>query len=193
MFKIIKNSLLIFFIYFFSIISFDCKTNLFASSQKDLEEFFSNLDTVSVDIVRQKYVNKLSRTFNSYSSAKIEKDKGLYWRERNNIFISTKEKYCYNGKETKFKDLPHFSDIKKMIDSCIKGDTSALKKIFDIEYKDDIILKPNISEIKKHISEIKINLDKNTIKYIELNYTNKNRMKFLFKPAKEPLNYEIKC
>lgn len=178
-----------------------------SSDYKLFKSFIDNLSVVNLNFEQSKKIPNIKKEFKSSGKLKFIKNKGLIWKEEtpNNLsFIATKE--CYLIKErNKIKNndnlnnLPHFDNIKNLIDKILNNDLRELKKTFDVDYNElnknswNLTLTPKISRIKKYIKTLKILGTTNEILNIEVHYVNKTVINFNFSKAKVFLDDEIKC
>ena len=177
------------------------------SDYKLFKSFIDSLSVANLNFEQSKKIPNIKKEFKSSGKLKFIKNKGLIWKEEtpNNFsFIATKECYLIKeGDEIKNNDnlnnLPHFDDIKNLIDKILNNDLSELKEAFNVDYKElnknswNLILAPKISRIKKYINTLKIQGTTNEILNIEVQYVNKTIINFNFSKAKVFLDDEIKC
>ena len=102
------------------------------SDYKLFKSFIDNLGVVNLDFEQTKKIPNIKKEFKNNGKLKFIKNKGLIWKEEspNNLsFIATKK--CYLIKEgneiknnDKLNNLPHFDDIKNLIDKILNNDLS---------------------------------------------------------------------
>ena len=133
------------------------------SDYKLFKQFIDNLGVVNLDFEQTKKIPNIKKEFKNSGKLKFIKNKGLIWKEEapNNLsFIATKK--CYLIKEgneiknnDKLNNLPHFDDIKNLIDKILNNDLSELKETFNVDYNElinnswNLTLTPKILRIKK--------------------------------------------
>ena len=177
------------------------------SDYKLFKSFIDNLGVVNLDFEQTKKIPNIKKEFKNSGKLKFIKNKGLIWKEEapNNLsFIATKKCYLIKeGNEIKNNDnlnnLPHFDDIKNLIDKILNNDLSELKETFNVDYNElinnswNLTLTPKILRIKRYIKTLKILGTRNEILNIEVHYVNKTIIYFNFSKAKVFLDDEIKC
>ena len=134
------------------------------SDYKLFKSFIDNLGVVNLDFEQTKKIPNIKKEFKNSGKLKFIKNKGLIWKEEapNNLsFIATKKCYLIKeGNEIKNNDnlnnLPHFDDIKNLIDKILNNDLSELKETFNVDYNElinnswNLTLTPKILRIKKY-------------------------------------------
>ncbi len=189
------------FFLFFSIF-FSCYVRADSIAQDALMvRFFTHLQKMTLHFEQTKTIPQIERSFKTSGIFQFEKNKGIIVRQEKpdlQTFVSTTEEFCFNNKKDSLEKLPHFSDVKDLMDHLLAGDMSDLEQIFEMSYseKDEIWqleVIPLRKDMKKFIQKITIKGSVDVIKRLVIEYKDGTKMDIHYTPVRRDLTDEIKC
>ena len=110
-----------------------------AGTMPYFDAFTKNLGTVSASWHQIKILPETTKKFVSDGRVKFEKDVGFIWLQDNpvkQVFVSTTQKYCIDGKAQELNSLPYFYYIRGMINNALNGNIDDLETVFKIDYSE---------------------------------------------------------
>lgn len=164
-------------------------------------QFLTGVQKMTLHFHQTKTIPEIERSFQSSGVFQFEKNKGIIMKQEKpsvRTFISTTEEFCLDGQKESLEKLPHFSDVKNLIDHLLEGDMTDLVKVFEITYSEknkiwQLDLVPIRREMKNFIQKIVLKGNINAIQKIIIEYTDGTKMGIDYSPTQQDLTDEIKC
>ncbi len=128
-----------------------------------LDTFTRNLSALSASFEQIKILPESAKKFVARGRVKFQKDIGFIWMQESpekQVFVSTKDKYCVNGKSQDLNALPYFYYVRSMIDNALNGNITDLESVFKIDYAEygktlwQLTAKPRIDAVADILQDI---------------------------------------
>lgn len=162
---------------------------------------FTHLQKMTLHFEQTKTVPQIEKSFKSFGIFGFERNKGIIIQQEKpdvQTFVSTMKEFCFNNKKDSLEKLPHFSDIKDLMDHVLAGNMSDLERIFEITYSEknqiwQLEMIPQRKDIKKFIQKISLKGTVQTIQKLVIEYADGTKMDVRYTPVQRDLTNEIKC
>lgn len=166
-----------------------------------VSRFLANTQKITLHFEQTKNIPDIEKPFQSSGIFQFVKNKGFIIKQEKpkaQNFVSTTERFCFGDKNEELKNLPYFSNIKRLIDDLLSGNIDKLDELFDIGYIENtnswqMTLTPTRNDMKSFISKINLTGNETQITNLVIEYTDGTKINVDFSVIEQDLTNEIDC
>ena len=166
-----------------------------------VSRFLTNTQKITLYFEQTKNIPDIEKPFQSTGIFQFVKNKGFIVKQEKpkaQNFISTTERFCFEDKTEELKNMPYFSDIKRLIDDLLSGNMDRLEQIFDVAYIENtdswqMTLTPVRNDMKSFILKVHLTGNEEQITNLIIDYTDGTKINVDFSAIDEDLTNEIDC